>query len=64
MNNNVIDLSGLPEIAKQEIRDFFDFLKQKYKSLSNKHTDIDSFCDKFQIDLKDYKFNREELHER
>ena len=64
MNNNVIDISGLPEIAKQEIRDFFDFLKQKYHSLSNNYTDIDSFCDTFQIDLKDFTFNREELHER
>lgn len=64
MNGNVIDLSELPETARQELIDFYQFLKQKYKILSTEHIDIDSFCDKFQLDLKDFTFNREELHER
>jgi hypothetical protein len=36
----------------------------KYESKKVENNDIDTFFDKFQIDMSNYKFNRDEANER
>jgi hypothetical protein len=61
-----LDLDILPEEAKKEIKDFYEFLVSKYatKKARNKKAFLETVkMYSFKLPV-DYKFNREELHER
>jgi len=61
-----LDLDILPDEAKREIKDFYEFLAKKYatKKAKNKKAFFDAIR-KYSFRLPaNYKFNREELHER
>ena len=68
----MINLSVLPKNAQNELLDFYQFLLRKYGNEENKkdikdksRMDImNAFFDKYELDLKDYSFNREEIYER
>ncbi|KAA0257646.1 hypothetical protein FHQ18_07840 [Deferribacter autotrophicus] len=62
----VIDLDILPEGAKKELFNFYELLLKKYKiSKENKLTDdVDKFFEKYALNLDNFKFKREEIHER
>jgi len=67
-----VDINSLSEEAKAELKSFYDYLKFKYSTKSDKteleheqKKDFFRFLSKHSYSLsKDYKFNREELHER
>ncbi|MBI4653440.1 MAG: hypothetical protein HY752_00335 [Nitrospirae bacterium] len=67
-----IDIDILPKEVKKELIDFYEYLLTKYgkknlklKSPINDKKVFFEFVKKHAITLpKDYKFNREELHER
>ena len=72
IRDSIIDISGLPEAAKIEILDFYQFLFMKYGS-SSKQVSIESKSkenrfSKFlsnQIKVKDFHiYSREELYGR
>ncbi|MEW6107764.1 MAG: DUF2281 domain-containing protein [Nitrospirota bacterium] len=67
-----IDIDILPDEVKKELIDFYEFLLKKYgkknfklkSPVKDKRVFFES-VKKHAINLpKDYKFNREELHER
>ncbi len=70
--SSFIDLSSLSEDAKKELESFLEYLVFKYKKKTKRKNGKESnkeqfmkFADKHLIELPDnYKFNREELHER
>ena len=58
-----IDLDILPDDAKRELIDFYEYLVKKYKKTEN--VELLEIYKRYNIKLpSDYKFNREELHER
>jgi len=66
----MLDLSVLPRKAQDELLDFYQFLVERYgikgrKSISSKkvQVNIDAFFDKYNIDLKGFTFNRDEIYE-
>jgi len=67
-----IDLNSLNGEARKELESFYEYLVFKYKSSGNKKKKGESkkqkfekFADEHLINLpEDYKFNRDELHER
>ena len=68
----MIDIHILPKKAQTELIDFYQFLVERYvsgkkkknlKSISNDNQ-VTTFFDQYNIDLTDYKFNRNELYER
>ncbi|MEO2068333.1 MAG: hypothetical protein ABGX27_02330 [Desulfurobacteriaceae bacterium] len=66
-----IDLTLLPEDARRELIDFYEFLLEKYGSKyssrkgKNNIEDIKEILliDKVQIDTRNWKFSREEIYE-
>ncbi len=64
MDKKTIDLEVLPDDAKRELIDFYEYLVKKY----GKKKRVDKLMEifhKYKIELpKDYKFDREEIHER
>lgn len=65
--STVLDLSILPEQARQEVADFYLFLARKYRTRKPrpKHdSEIKRFFQKYQLDMSIYHFDREEAHER
>jgi len=61
-----LDMDILPEEVKKELLDYYEFLVNKYakKRLNNKKAFFESVkTHSFKLP-EDYKFNREELHER
>ena len=68
----MIDLSILPKEAQNELYDFYQFLLERYglkkqKELSRtklKKEKINAFFDGYNLDLTDFKFNRNEIYER
>ena len=61
-----IDINVLPEEVKKQLLDFYEYLVNKYgkKKLKDKKEFFESVkVHSFKLP-KDYKFNREELHER
>ena len=63
-----IDLTLLPENAKKELIDFYEFLLKKYGSKEKKDTEdvnIEKFflINEIQIDTRKWKFSREEIYE-
>jgi hypothetical protein len=62
-----IDPSVLPTEARQELADFYQFLVSKYRAKPRKKLladTVDTFFDKYHLDLSGYQFNRDEIHER
>ncbi len=62
-----LDLDILPDEAKREIKDFYEFLLKKYKNkiqTKKELYDLDSFLNKYNLDLSSFKFDREKIHER
>ncbi|WP_457569337.1 DUF2281 domain-containing protein [Desulfurobacterium sp.] len=60
-----LDLSILPEEAKKELLDFYEYLKKKYKVENNTKDQFFKSLKKHSFSLpQDYSFNREEIHER
>ena len=61
-----IDLSLLPEEARRELIDFYEFLLEKYGTKKRKGNieDIEEtlLINKIQIDTRNWKFNREEVY--
>lgn len=68
----MFDLSVLPKKAQDELIDFYHFLVQRYskskgikdKGLKSKSERINSFFDNYNLDLKDFSFNRNDIYER
>jgi hypothetical protein len=68
----MIDLQILPRKAQNELIDFYHFLveryangnKQKLSKTNNIATQVTRFFDQFEIDLSNYKFNRDEIYDR
>lgn len=68
----MIDLQILPRKAQNELIDFYHFLveryangkKQKLSKTNNVTTQVNRFFDQFDIDLSNYKFNRDEIYDR
>ena len=62
-----IDVTLLPENARRELIDFYEFLLEKYGSRKEKNDmeDIKEtlLINKVQIDTKNWKFSREEIYE-
>ena len=62
-----IDLTLLPEDARRELIDFYEFLLEKYGTRKKKDSikDIEEtlLINKVQIDTRNWKFSREEVYE-
>ena len=72
IQDSIIDISGLPEIAKIEILDFYQFLNNKYGSKSE-NAKLESKSSELRylkflsnpIKVKDFRiYSRDELYER
>jgi len=63
-----IDLESLPEEARKELVEFYEYLKNKHKQrkICNTMNDIgiEIMADQIQIDTKGWIFKREEIYER
>jgi len=72
IENAMIDMNILPLKARNELIDFYHFLVERYVSGKNKKlastvstsNQVDSFFDRYNLDLSDFRFNREDLYER
>jgi hypothetical protein len=68
----MFDLSGLPKKAQKKLIDFYHFLVERYsknkgvkdKELTSKKDRIDNFFDKYNLDLKEFTFNRSDIYDR
>jgi hypothetical protein len=63
----ILDLSTLPEQARQEVTDFYQFLARKYRPQKPRalhDSGMKQFFRQYQLDLGSYNFNREEANER
>jgi len=68
----MIDINILPAKAQNELIDFYQFLVERYVSRKrNKRAStfssinqINTFYDDYNVDLKDFTFNRSELYDR
>jgi hypothetical protein len=61
-----LNINLLPEEAKRELYDFYEYLLKKYGVRNNKRKkdDVDYFFDKYNLDFSGFKFNREEIYGR
>jgi hypothetical protein len=65
----IINISDLPEIARTELLDFYDFLKMKYETSSEKRFEAGRFplsrfiSSPIKISKRE-KYSRDDLHER
>ena len=68
----MIDIHILPKKAQNELIDFYQFLVERYVSGNRKRQSqvnatskqVNTFFDKYNIDLSDFNFNRSELYDR
>lgn len=68
----MFDLSVLPKKAQDELFDFYQFLIERYshRKEENKQkersrsTEIKKFLDKYNLNLQNSSFNRDEIYER
>lgn len=67
----MFDLSVLPKKAQDELQDFYQFLVERYGFKNEEDSDlqlrkkrIQAFFDKYNLDLSNYKFNRDEIYNR
>ena len=67
----MIDINILPQKAQNELIDFYQFLVERYvlrktnrKTTNNSSSlEVNAFFNQFEIDLSEYRFNRDELYE-
>jgi hypothetical protein len=64
----MFDLSVLPEKAQNELKDFYEFLVERYGIINENETSqelrkkrIHAFFDKYNLDLSNFKFNSDEI---
>jgi hypothetical protein len=67
----MFDLSLLPQKAQDELKDFYQFLVERYGFKNEEKSDLESrkkriqaFFDKYNLDLSNFKFNRDEIYNR
>ena len=68
----MIDIHILPKKAQNELIDFYQFLVERYVSGTRKRQSlanstfkqVNTFFDKYNIDLSGFNFNRSELYDR
>jgi hypothetical protein len=68
----MFDLSLLPKKAQDELFDFYHFLVERYshkkdetiRKTRSRNTDIKNFFEKYNLNLNDFSFNRDEIYER
>ncbi len=67
----MFDLSVLPKKAQDELKDFYQFLVERYGFKNEEESDLElrkkriqAFFDKYNLDLSNYKFNRDEIYNR
>ena len=68
----MIDIHILPKKAQNELIDFYQFLVERYVSGTRKRQSlanstfkqVNTFFDKYNIDLSDFNFNRSEIYDR
>lgn len=67
----MFDLSVLPKKAQDELKDFYQFLVERYGFKNEEEPDLESrkkriqaFFDKYNLDLSNFKFNRDEIYNR
>ena len=68
----MFDLSVLPQKAQEELADFYQFLVERYgkkerikeNEFEAREKRINAFFGKFNLNLNDYTFNRDEIYER
>jgi len=68
----MIDIHILPKKAQNELIDFYQFLVERYVSGTRKRQSlanstfkqVNTFFDKYNIDLSDFNYNRSELYDR
>ncbi len=68
----MFDLSVLPKKAQDELIDFYHFLVERYshkkeeknKKGTTRAEKIDFFFNQYDINLKGFSFNRNEIYER
>lgn len=68
----MIDIHILPQKARNELIDFYQFLVERYATakskkqapIDNPSKQVNSFFDQYNIDLDGFNFNRSELYDR
>lgn len=65
----MFDLSLLSQKAQEELKDFYQFLVERYGHKNEGDSEsrkkrIQAFFDKYNLDLSNFKFNRDEIYER
>lgn len=67
----MFDLSLLPQKAQEELKDFYQFLVERYghknegeSELESRKKRIEDFFDKYNLDLSSFKFTRDEIYNR
>jgi hypothetical protein len=67
----MFDLSVLPKKAQDELKDFYEFLVERYGFKNEEESDLElrkkriqAFFDKYNLDLSNFKFNRNEIYSR
>lgn len=68
----MFDLSVLPQKAQEELTDFYHFLVERYgqkkdekiQKAESRAEKMNVFFDQFNLNLKDFSFNRNEIYER
>jgi len=67
----MFDLSVLPKKAQDELKDFYEFLVERYGFKNEEESDLElkkkriqAFFDKYNLDLSNFKFNRDEIYNR
>lgn len=67
----MIDLQVLPKKAQNELIDFYQFLVERYVGKENKSSkrinkrnQVNAFFDQFAFNMKEVRFNRDEIYER
>ena len=67
----MFDLSVLPKKAQDELKDFYEFLVERYGFKNEEESDLElrkkriqAFFDKYNLDLNNFKFNRNETYNR
>jgi len=65
-NQKQLDLECLPEEARRQLLDFYEYLLNKYTQQMKTTNDIEKeiLADQIQIDTRKWKFKREEIYER
>ncbi len=75
MNQDIfkmIDIHILPESAQNELIDFYNFLVERYGKISKKNSSrtkltgkqINAFFDQYNLDLTNFKLDRNSIYER